>query len=61
MYRRFFHPLSKYPGPFLNSVSDIPAGLSLLRGRFAFENKLYHEKYGTRSTSSSPKAHTLED
>lgn len=46
VYRRFFHPLSKYPGPFLNAVSPIPAGLSLLSGRFAFDNKIKHERYG---------------
>ncbi|KAF2094042.1 cytochrome P450 [Rhizodiscina lignyota] len=46
VYRRYFHPLAKYPGPFWNSVSALPAALSLLRGRFPFENKLNHEKYG---------------
>jgi cytochrome P450 len=46
VYRRFFHPLSKYPGPFLNSISGLPAALSLLRGRYAFDNKINHEKYG---------------
>ncbi|KAH7113266.1 cytochrome P450 [Dendryphion nanum] len=47
VYRRFFHPLAKFPGPFLHAISPIPAGLSLLRGRFAFENKLKHERYGS--------------
>ncbi|KAF2732593.1 cytochrome P450 monooxygenase [Polyplosphaeria fusca] len=47
VYRRIFHPLAKYSGPFLNSISPIPAGLSLLRGRFAFENKFKHEQYGS--------------
>ena len=46
LYRRYFHPLAKYPGPFWNSVWALPAALSLLRGRFPFDNKLYHEKYG---------------
>ncbi|KIW05052.1 uncharacterized protein PV09_04207 [Verruconis gallopava] len=46
VYRRYLHPLSKYPGPFLHSVSGLPAALSLLRGRYAFDNKLLHEKYG---------------
>ncbi|KAF2666106.1 averantin oxidoreductase [Microthyrium microscopicum] len=46
IYRVFFHPLAKYPGPFLNSISALPAALSLLRGRFPFDNKIHHEKYG---------------
>ena len=46
VYRRYFHPLAKYPGPFLNSISGLPVAFSVLRGRYAFENKLYHEKYG---------------
>lgn len=46
VYRRYFHPLAKYPGPFLNSISALPAAFSLLRGRFPFDNKLHHEKYG---------------
>ncbi|KAF2495828.1 cytochrome P450 monooxygenase [Lophium mytilinum] len=46
VYRRYFHPLAKYPGPFWNSVSGLPAAFSLLRGRFPFDNKSYHEKYG---------------
>lgn len=46
-YRRFFHPLARFPGPFLNSISGLPAAFSLLRGRYAFDNKLSHEKYGT--------------
>jgi hypothetical protein len=47
VYRRYFHPLAKYPGPFWNSVSALPAAFSLLRGRFPFDNKLHHEKYGS--------------
>jgi cytochrome P450 len=46
VYRRYFHPLAKYPGPFWHSVSTLPAAFSLLRGRFPFDNKLHHEKYG---------------
>lgn len=46
IYRRYFHPLSEFPGPLINAISELPAALSLLRGRFAFENKLHHENYG---------------
>jgi hypothetical protein len=46
VYRRYFHPLSKYPGPFLNSISTLPAALSLIRGRFPFDNKTHHDNYG---------------
>ena len=46
IYRRFFSPLAKFPGPFLNSITGLPAAFSLLRGRYAFDNKLLHEKYG---------------
>jgi hypothetical protein len=46
LFRRYLHPLAKYPGPFLNSISGLPAAFSVLRGRFAFENKLLHEEYG---------------
>jgi cytochrome P450 len=46
VYQRYFHPLSRYPGPFLNSITGLPTAITLLRGRFAFDNKLLHEKYG---------------
>lgn len=46
VYRRYFHPLTKYPGPFWNSISGIPAAVSLYRGRLPFDIKLQHEKYG---------------
>ncbi|PSN72204.1 cytochrome P450, partial [Corynespora cassiicola Philippines] len=53
-YRRRIHPLSRYPGPFWYSVSTIPAGISLLRGRYAFENKRLHDKYGKSLIRVSP-------
>ncbi|KAF2754938.1 cytochrome P450 [Pseudovirgaria hyperparasitica] len=44
--RRVFHPLSKYPGPWLNSLSEIPAAVALAAGRqHAYYRKL-HSKYG---------------
>jgi cytochrome P450 len=46
IYRLYFHPLSKYPGPFLNKITPIPSIISLLNGRLAFDYKVYHDKYG---------------
>ncbi|KAF2404512.1 cytochrome P450 [Trichodelitschia bisporula] len=46
VYRLTFHPLAKYPGPWLNAISPIPGIISLLRGRLPLETKLMHDKYG---------------
>jgi len=46
VYRLYFHPLAKYPGPFLNKISPLPAISSLLRGRLPLETKQWHDKYG---------------
>lgn len=46
VYRVFFHPLARYPGPFVNKFSPVPAIIYLLRGRMGMEVKLLHDKYG---------------
>lgn len=46
IYRHYFHPPKRFLVPLLNSVFELPAALSLLRGRFAVDNKLHHERYG---------------
>src|ERR1700760_1678673 len=46
VYRLYFHPLAKYPGPILNALSPIPSIISLLNGRIALDYKLMHDKYG---------------
>jgi hypothetical protein len=46
VYRLYFSPLSKFPGPKLNAVSPIPSIISLLSGRGPFDTKLMHDKYG---------------
>ncbi|KLU89743.1 cytochrome P450 monooxygenase [Magnaporthiopsis poae ATCC 64411] len=43
---RIFHPLRRYPGPWLNSVSEIPAAWALLRARQPKAYKKLHDKYG---------------
>jgi len=46
IYRLYFHPLAKFPGPKLNAISPIPSIISLLRGRIPLETKQMHDKYG---------------
>lgn len=46
VYRLYFHPLAKFPGPKLNAISSLPGIHSLLRGRLPLDNKKLHEKYG---------------
>uniref|UniRef100_A0A0B7JUQ6 Uncharacterized protein n=1 Tax=Bionectria ochroleuca TaxID=29856 RepID=A0A0B7JUQ6_BIOOC len=46
IYRLYFHPLSKYPGPFLNRISPLPLSIALLRGRLPFYVKHIHDRYG---------------
>lgn len=43
---RVFHPLRRYPGPWLNSISEIPAAWVLLRARQPKAYRELHEKYG---------------
>ncbi|OQV03600.1 hypothetical protein CLAIMM_08622 [Cladophialophora immunda] len=46
IYRVYFHPLSRFPAPFVNKFSPVPAILSLLRGRMGMDIKTLHDKYG---------------
>ncbi|KAH8651512.1 cytochrome P450 [Tricladium varicosporioides] len=44
--RRLFHPLRSVPGPWTNSVSELPATLALVRGNQHIYYRWLHEKYG---------------
>src|ERR1700755_2688971 len=46
IYRLYYHPLAKFPGPKLNAISPIPSIISLLKGRIPLETKRMHDKYG---------------
>ena len=46
VYRLWFHPLAKYPAPFLNRVTQLPAILSVLVGRLPMYTKTLHDRYG---------------
>lgn len=45
-YRVTFHPLAKYPGPFVHKLSFIPNFLDAYSGDRHLRNKRYHELYG---------------
>ncbi|KAK3367574.1 cytochrome P450 [Podospora didyma] len=44
--RRFFHPLRLIPGPWLNSITELPAAFNLLSGNQHTYYRKLHEKYG---------------
>lgn len=46
LQRRYFHPLRSVPGPWSNSVSELPAALALVRGNQHVYYRSLHEKYG---------------
>ncbi|KAK5659144.1 hypothetical protein OQA88_1234 [Cercophora sp. LCS_1] len=46
IYRYIFHPLRKFPGPFINAISGLPATIGLLSGRQHAYMKHLHDKYG---------------
>ncbi|KAF7563556.1 hypothetical protein G7046_g563 [Stylonectria norvegica] len=46
IYRLYFHPLAKFPGPLLNRLSPIPLSYQLIRGRLPFYIKHVHDQYG---------------
>ncbi|POS71640.1 hypothetical protein DHEL01_v209965 [Diaporthe helianthi] len=48
IYRRFFHPLAKFPGPVAASLTEIWKWRSILSGRHPFDLQELHEKYVSR-------------
>ena len=46
MQRRLFHPLRAVPGPWANSVSELPATLALAKGNQHIYYRSLHERYG---------------
>ncbi|RMZ85803.1 hypothetical protein DV737_g386, partial [Chaetothyriales sp. CBS 132003] len=46
VYNAFFHPLSKYPGPFFHKISRIPYFYKHINGTLPFDMLDLHRKYG---------------
>lgn len=46
VHRLFFHPLAKYPGPWLAKVSNLYAGYHAWKGDLHLDMWKCHEKYG---------------
>ena len=45
-YRIFFHPLAKYPGPWLGKITNLYAGYHSWRGDLHVDMLRCHEEYG---------------
>jgi cytochrome P450 len=46
VYNLFFHPLRKFPGPFLHRASRLPWAIRHARGEQAFHTQKLHDQYG---------------
>ena len=53
VYSRFFHPLSKYPGPFLASISRTWIVLQVAGAHAEETQRELHAKYGTNTARCS--------
>jgi cytochrome P450 len=47
IYRLYFHPLAKIPGPILNRITPLSSIYYLLKGRLPLQEKIWHDKYGS--------------
>lgn len=46
IYQRYFHPLAKFPGPFLASLTDLWQASEFLHLKQPYNLTALHEKYG---------------
>lgn len=46
VYRITFHPLSRFPGPILWSVTRLPYAYHMFRGRLPYVIAQMHDQYG---------------
>src|SRR3954447_16242868 len=53
LYRLYFHPLAKYPGPFWAKLTQWPEAQSSWRGRRHLDLHAMHEKYGKLGLNTS--------
>ncbi len=51
VYARWFHPCSRFPGPFLASISRVWYLGMVLRAKVSMEERELYRKYGKGSTS----------
>ena len=54
IYRVTFHPLAKYPGPWLAKVSDFYGAYHNVMGRLHTETEVSHRRYGTFTSKKFP-------
>ncbi|RMY68128.1 hypothetical protein D0863_07323 [Hortaea werneckii] len=59
IYRLFFHPLSKYPGPWLAAVSQCYMLYYAWRGDLHLQQQAWHAKYGSDMVRDGPNSITF--
>jgi len=46
VYMRFFHPLARYPGPFLASLTNLWKAYTMYEGQMEYVIRRLHDKHG---------------